>query len=654
MSQNHPPISFSFTPFSKGIELGGNVPVFRLSVTLGAEEERSEWSSESFSMEGCHKDGQKLVCKYTRQEEQGRLLVTVSMDQQQKEVLSTISVQAEGHIQVRDVRFPYLSCPQVEYFDNLLMSGPWGDNIQRPVKAIKEYCAAKPGGSWVYDYVQAGEDEVSYAYPSILSMQYVVLHNPSRSLYLASYSEGPETITFHAASTGKTSLALSIGHHPFLENGTWTSPTCSFALLEGDWHVAADLYASHMRPAFPASTPPAWMRADETGWNGWIGLLMRFEGEAPLLRYEDLPPLYEKLRSSGLTTLQVAGWLNNGHDTRYPDFYHDPVLGTEEDLKDAISRIHDMGGRVILYTNSRLVDPASDFFARGGHACVCLKEDGTPYVETYNTSASFQIACPSCKAYRDHFQDQLYRLIKQYGADAIQMDQISCNLAVFCHDKTHDHPTPATNFLPGLTAQLSDVRAIHKELNPDFFVWCEGCHERFSMHYDVNQGHGEEFTWQLGESYPEQFRYTFPDRIVTGMCRSTQMLAHTYAQGKPFDVEGWQACEDPDFMRLLTLLVGMRKALPRFFHRGIFRDNVGLICDRDTRAFGILDEAGTELLINLWKHGAALSTESHAHLRMPAGYQTYTLQYPSDLEVSTSGDWLEISFTGPVASLIFR
>ena len=174
------------------------------------------------------------------------------------------------------------------------------------------------------------------------------------------------------------------------------------------------------------------------------------------------------------------------------------------------------------------------------------------------------------------------------------------------------------------------------------------------MHYDVNQGHGEEFTWQLGESYPEQFRYTFPDRIVTGMCRSPQMLAYTYAQGKPFDVEGWQACEDPDFMRLLTLLVGMRKALPRFFHRGIFRDNVGLICDRDTRAFGILDEAGKELLINLWKQGAELSTKSHAHLRMPAGYQTYTLQYPSDLEVSTSGDWLEISFTGPVASLIFR
>lgn len=561
------------------------------------------------------------------------LRVSVALSMKRGEVVGSIEVATDGPT-VREVRFPHIVWEDVQPFDNLLMSTAWGDNIPRPTKTIRE----TKGG------------EISYIYPSELAMQYMVLHNPGRSIYLSRYGVGDESFSLGAKDLGDRKLAMSVIHYPFLGSGEWRSPECGFAMLHGGWHAAADLYSLHMHDQFGAPDSPRWMREE---FHGWAQVGMSFVGGRVEHRFSDLPAIYERVRETGLNTMHVFGWSGSGHDTDYPDFSPNPDLGTADDLRAAMDEIRSMGGHAILYTNGRLLDPASSFWREeGGDSTACLREDGTPYTENYGTGIDFRVACPTCESYRRKLASEVERIARDYHAHAIQIDQISCNTGFLCFDRSHPHPTPATNFLPGVVKELQLVRETHKAIDPDFFVWCEGCHERFGQFYDVNQGHGEEFTWQIGESTPEQFSYNYPDRIVTGICDTIQKLCHTHAQGKPFDFH-LKALGNPDFAALVKELVAVRKAYPEFFLHGTFRDCVGLDVGAGARAFLIEGQDGGAM-VNVWIPGLAPGGRASASVRAHGRHGTPKVVYPADLDVRANGDWWELAWTGPVATLVWE
>lgn len=557
--------------------------------------------------------------------------ITVTLIREEAEVIGSIEVRPTNGVLIREVRFPVITWRPVESFDNLLMSTAWGDNIERPTKAIRERC----GG------------ELTYIYPSELAMQYMALHNSARCVYLSRYGLSDESFRLAAKSLKDDELELTVVHYPFVRSGSWQSPECAFAVLPGGWHAAADLYSSHMREKFNPPDVPKWMRED---FHGWVQVGLAFEGDKVLYRFADLPKLFRRVQQIGLNTMHIYGWSGHGFDTEYPDYNINPRLGTEDDFRCAMDEIRAMGGHAILYTNGRLVDPASIFYKeKGGDKAICLQENGEPYVERYGTSVEFRIACPACESYREYLAEQIAKIAGDFHAHAIQIDQISCNPGYLCFDKSHPHPTPSTNFLPGVTAELAKIRETHKAIDPDFFTWCEGCHERYGQFYDVNQGHGEEFTWQIGESIPEQFKFNYPHYIVTGISDGIQKLCHTFAQGKPFDFH-IKELDEPTFANLVKELVAVRKACPEYFLRGVFRDNVGIETSGKTRAFVIHGENGT--LVNLWSPGLAPDQRADASIKIPNADWPPQPVYPSDLSIRPNGSWWEISWTGPVATII--
>ncbi len=557
------------------------------------------------------------------------LRVSVTLRQDAAEVLGSIRVESDG-VMVREVRFPHIVWDSVEAFDSLLMSTAWGDNIPRPTKAIGD---ARGG-------------EISYYYPSELAMQYMTLHNPGRSVYLSRYGTGDETFKLEAKVLGNRALAMSVLHYPFVESGAWESPECGFAVLPGGWHAAADLYGSHMRGKFTPPNVPRWMRES---FHGWVQVGMAFVGGEVRHRFSDLPGIYTRIAELGLNTMHIFGWCGYGHDSEYPNYDPNPALGTEDDLRQAMDEIRSMGGHAILYTNGRLIDPASTFH-KSGKSELCLKEDQQPWTENYGTGIEFRIACPTSEAYHEQLTGEIEKIARRYHAHAVQIDQISCNAGFPCFDSSHPHPTPYTNFLPGVEAMLRRIRQMHSEFDPEFFVWCEGCHERFGRFYDVNQGHGEEFTWQIGESTPEQFSYNYPDYIVTGISDTIQKLCYTFAQGKPFDFH-LRALDDPQFAALVKQLVAVRKAHPEFFLRGTFRDCVGVEASAGTRVF-LIKGPNDGVVVNVWVPGLALNGKASASIRMKQDEGAAKPVYPGDLHIRGNGDWLDLTWTGPVASLV--
>lgn len=597
-------------------------------------------------------DGEATLWTWDIGDGEDALAVTCRFEPSGWETLATIEVQHRGPRRVREVAFPCVEC-HTNTFDRLLMASSWGDDIPRPCQTIREFCDA--GGNerrMGMPYIESRTDEVVYYYPSAMAMQHMVLHNPARALYVACYGTDDSTKTFHAAATGKYDLALSVQHYPFHSGGTWSSPVCSLAVLKGGWHTAADLYASHMRPHFTPAERPEWMTE---GFHGWIAFMMKQEGCPASFRYADLPRLYrEFLEPTGINVLKISGWCNAAFDRNYPDYRVNPELGTADELKAACEEVRAMGGRVEFYTNMRLVDPESEFWRTGGDRFVCQDEYGEPYIEEYGTESRFRLACPACLEYAEYFAGEVRRMITEYGAAAMQTDQTSCNLDYLCFDASHPHATPATNFLPGLERTLTRVREVYRALDPEFYVWGEGCHERFGRAYDVHQGHGEEFTWQIGASTPEHFQFVYPDALVTGHAKTgTQGLCWSHAQGKPFDVF-YKCLYAPDFAALLARFVAVRKAWPQYFGRGVFRDNEGLEVAGKSRAFGIHHRDGDGLLVNLWMPGAGIGQACSEQIKHPQPGWTIRVVDPPDAEVSPAGDWLEVRWRGPVVTLLFE
>lgn len=580
---------------------------------------------------------QRARFRGVREDWGGEIRVEVVFEEQGPEVAGRIVVDNGSRLEIRRARFPNVTSAPVYPRDRLLFSTPWGDDIEGPVRHIHE----------------RRDGEMEYAYPSELAMQYAVLYNPGRSLYLAGYSAADETWGLNARVVHGNRLRLACVWQPFLGRGRWESPPTGCAVLGGSWHPAADLYRKRMAGVFPPPRRPAWM---SEAFHGWVQVGMKFEGRDPVYRFRDLPGVYRRAHeATGLTVMHVFGWAGRGHDTLYPDYDANPELGTEDDLRSAMDAIGALGGRAILYTNARLIDPDSRFAREhGGDAARCLREDGGVYEEFYGTSSKTCVACPGAPAYREYLVGQVEKIITRYGAHAVQLDQVSCNKALPCFSRDHDHETPSTNFLPGYDTLLRDLRRRHTELDPAFFTWAEGVHERFGGLYDVNQGHGEDFTWQAGRSVPEQFAYTHPGAIITGTCLTPWHLCWVHGQGKPFDFHlAWM--DDPAFARLVRSLLAVRKQYAEYFLRGVFRDSLGLSVVGDgVRAWRIDRGDGQGSLVNLWIPGNEPGDAAAATLTDLDSGRKVRPVYPDRVKVSREHGWVRVSWDGPLATLIWE
>ncbi|MDR0472689.1 MAG: DUF6259 domain-containing protein [Treponema sp.] len=570
----------------------------------------------------------------------------IKSEKKDRETVSILEIEISGDYTLYSVKFPIVKTCEGAVFDNLLVSSSWGDNIERPAKTIMDLWSSSTV-KFAQDTILYVENEVCYTYPSIMAMQYMVLYNAAKSLYIASYDTGGSTKTYHAKALNKFDLELSVGHYPFVKDGKWVSPECSIAESGGGWHKGAELYASRMSGVYPAPDYPEWMR---DSYHGWTEFVMKYEGKPLKFKFSDLPGMYNEVnKNTGMNHLFIAGWMDDGHDTNYPNYMPHEPGGTPADIKAGMEAIGKMGGRVSFYTNSRLVDNKGVYYNNGGKNAVCANEDGKDYTESYGTKFVYAVACPGCREYIEQMCKVTRRLAGEYGVHGMFTDQISCNFAPFCHNPNHWHTTPGNNFLPGIDKLLAEIRRTHKEINPDFHTFAEGCHERFNRYYDVNQGHGEDYTWQIGKSMPEQFSYTYPDRIVTGLCNDKRQMYHAMAQFKPLDIK--PSCyADKSNHKPLRDYIALREKYRQFFLHGRFIDDEGFAYTNNTRLFASRAEDGS-VCVCLWIPGAEEGSECASSVLIPAQFSSFSAILPVNAELNRNGQWLEVKWTGAVCYL---
>ena len=585
---------------------------------------------------------------FKKELQNSELSVCVRGENTGEELKSSIQITHSGDdVVIHAVRYPYILREKVATFDHLLISSAWGDNLERPPKTISD-AVKNPATGFGNEYNYVDGQELVYLYPSIMSMQYMVLYNQVSSFYLSTYSTTDDTMTFHVSAPTLFSVAMSVKHYPFLKNGTWTSPECSLSLLGGGWHESAKLYAKHMTSFFPAPDYPSWMRED---YHGWAEIMMKREKSSPSFRFQDLPEIYSQLhKKTGIRHLFLAGWADDGHDTKFPRYIPCAQAGSPEDLRKGIEGIHQLGGICSLYTNARLIDTGAEFYHEGGKNAVCIDENGNEYLECYGTASIYAVACPGCDEYVNQMTRVAERIAGEYGADGMFVDQISCNASRFCYSEEHHHTRPGNNFLPGVERELSSLRKAHQKINPRFHTFSEGCHERFNRYYDVNQGHGEDYTWQISQSLPEQFLYTFPDRIVTGLCQDKHQMYHAMAQFKPLDIK--DGCyQDETNSEPLHRYMHLREKNKKYFLQGRFIDDEGFTYTGDIRIFAVTSEDST-ICMCIWKPGSVENTCNQASFKIPEGYGPGETFFDENAELVQDGDWYNIHWKGAICYLV--
>ncbi|MBF9016930.1 MULTISPECIES: DUF6259 domain-containing protein [unclassified Oceanispirochaeta] len=112
-----------------------------------------------------------------------------------------------------------------------------------------------------------------------------------------------------------------------------------------------------------------------------------------------------------------------GHDRAYPDYSPSEMLGGSELFKSVLSRLKDMGFRISLYMNARLLDASRrDTYPRLKES-ILKDPEGKEFTEEY-FGRTFLVMDPSSAAWQDELYSQAL-MLHELGADLLQLDQVA-------------------------------------------------------------------------------------------------------------------------------------------------------------------------------------------------------------------------------------
>jgi hypothetical protein len=187
-------------------------------------------------------------------------------------------------------------------------------------------------------------------------------------------------------------------------------------------------------------------------------------------------------------------------------------------MKKAISRAHQRGLKVIVYTNGKIIDSSTDFYRYNGIETILLDERKQPKLEFWlkHKNAApviFAVACHGSALWRKTIMD-LAMEAHSLGADAFYIDQISQVSAMsnMCFSKFHDHALPQEGWSKYRIKMVQEIRDSLRKIDPEFTIMTEGINDSMLPYIDMFQG----IPYNVKEPFlfPEMFRYTFPESIA--------------------------------------------------------------------------------------------------------------------------------------------
>ena len=546
--------------------------------------------------------------------EDGRLdmsaKVTIELPAGETRTLWRMRLDNRTDHEIDEVAFPNLSGMWLgdTWEDDILVVPRFaGLKVNNPVRKLAAD-AKKINWKWqeyVYEFklgeLTGVEDSrgayvADFAYTGAASMLWMDMYDEKEGtgIYITCRNDDLIMKGVRAYSFGETypGMGLAIVHKPCLCRGVWESEACVVAIHDGDWHWAADDYRA-WRESVPRPVVghhrPEWFEKS-------AGLVAHYDFQYQLggtvHRFSDIPRLYQQAKEMGMNHLLLSGWNEDGFDFGFPHYTPNHLLGTEEELKEALAQVKAEGGHVAFYINTRLCNPVFEDTAELVEKSVVRKRDGTPYIEHYGAGVPFGSLCINDTPWRDRLVDTVHYLTHELGADSMYLDQLAMAGSLKCYNPEHSHRENRTDWNRGYEKLLDSLRA---DYDPEGMALIyEGCNDIYGP------GASGQLITTLAAPFvgrfPEMYKYTFPDQILVDMMnprrnsamrpehiarRSTEFLHHAFVIGAYlwcYDLEWdntWR--RDPEQYLRLQKIVALRKSWLAHYGHGRFTDTVGIL-----------------------------------------------------------------------------
>ncbi|MGD1041913.1 MAG: DUF6259 domain-containing protein [Sedimentisphaerales bacterium] len=482
---------------------------------------------------------------------------------------------------VKEIWFPFVSgfkkiTPQL--MDHLTLPMVIGAILDEPAKNLPYgRFVTRAGGKF---FTHDGWSHYPLPYPGVASMAWMDFFNQAEGLYLGVHDvHCPTTSLLARGRTDLGDFQLGFGRYPFVLPGEqWESAIYILKLHTGDWHAGARCYREFTASRGHNVVAPEWIR-EMPGVQGAFHIQQNKHIMRP---YESLLDIFRANKQRGLNLpLFVFAWFKNGHDSDYPEYEPDPRLGGKAALKKVIKTIKAEGGRIILYTQGRLIDKKTRYYREIGSQ-ICLKnEDGVEYVDEYSFNESgniypgkiFALACPSTEQWYETLRQQI-DMVMDLGASGILFDQIAGDPPFLCFDQSHPHRKPDLAFdgKVQLLKRLQDYAAAH---DPEFVIMSELACDAYLSCVDLSHGYATHPRPGLASlrNYPELYKYTFPEHRITSRDTCT-IYALNYVFAAGLMLESFHLLQPPE-RDYLERLMKLRVKLSRFFAEGTFIDTDG-------------------------------------------------------------------------------
>lgn len=373
---------------------------------------------------------------------------------------------------------------------------------------------------------------------------------------------------------------------------SWTNDCSVVAPYKGPWTETCRIYRSWADTWWQHSPVPKWVQR----MTGWQRIIFKHQYGEYLRRYTDLPGrIAQAGESVGCNAVLAFGWWKEGMDNGYPNYTVDDTQGGDAAWKEAIRQYRNKGNRLLLYYNGRLIDVESDFYKNGGGKRVSNKDNtGREFTEHYKftgegttlgyyDSRTFVIADMSKRIWRDQLIAWADRAM-EYGADAVFYDQLGVAEEFPNWDLSREYPVQDVFTGRYKAEALHEIRDHIKARDPEFALgteWLSDCTSQF-----CDFVHIVEFT-ALPESFPEWFRYTFPEVIWSDRCVRDdndvpRRVNNTLLKGLRNDIEVFRCRglidETPVYQRHLAKINAIRNEFPGLLLDGRYTATDGFLC----------------------------------------------------------------------------
>ena len=497
----------------------------------------------------------------------------------------------EPHTIIRELQFPLVGGLQIPSDYKLLTTHTGGQIFNNPVRTIANVSTRAlymtPAQKFRQYDLQYPRNAASncFAFVGETDGLYFGSHDPSFQQTwhgLRAYPEkgmtGLVTEDFHCLEAG-------FYRYPNIMCGEkWRNDASVIVPYKGDWTATSRIYRAWADSWWDKQPVPRWVQ-DMTGWQR---IIFKHQYGEYLRHYEDLPGrIYEAGSKAGSDAVLAFGWWKEGMDNGYPNYSPDDSQGGDTAWKKQIADFKAKGGRLLLYYNGRLIDNESEFY-RSGEASKVSNHDNTgdEFTEHYKftgegttlgyyDSRTFVIADMSKRAWRNKLIDWADRAMA-LGANSVFYDQLGVAEEFPNWNLSREYPVPDIFTGRYKADALREIRDHIKARDPEFCLgteWLSDCTSRYCDYVHI-----VEFT-ALPESFPEWFRYTFPEVIWSDRCVRDEVdmvrrVNNTLVKGLRNDIEVFRCRglidETPAYQEYLGKINAIRHKYPELLMEGRF------------------------------------------------------------------------------------